>query len=197
VNFQDPSPDDIPIGDADLVRRIRSGETELYRVLVERHQRRIFYLGRKFFAKPEDVEDYVQEVFFRAFRKLDTFTGRSSAGTGSFAGWLYTLAYRYAVNTKRDRMRERESFFPDIEVPAEDYPEEEIVRLDTIERVRKELNKLPGLYAMLIRLKYYEGFTFSQISSITGIPEGTLKSHVHRCKKILRKSVSRIVESDI
>jgi len=146
-------------------------------------------MGRRFFSKPEDVEDYVQEVFLRVFEKLDTFSGSGGEGASSFAGWLYTLAYRHAVNTLRAHRRIREDFFADIVTSAPQDTEEELFRADTIGRVRAVLEKLPGLYTLLIRLKYYEGFTFSRISEITGLPVGTLKSHLHRCRKLLKRSM--------
>lgn len=191
-----------PASDVEMVRRVCSGETELFRILIERHQRRILYLGRRFFSRPEDVEDYVQEVFLRAYTKLDSFSGAVDAGGSplpgtdeaeqpSFAGWLYRLAYRQACNSRRARLRIRESFFAEIETAGPDRPEDEAIRADTIDMVKAELDKLPGLYLLLIRLKYYEGFTFSRMADITGIPEGTLKSHMHRCRKVLKKSLKR------
>jgi len=194
--------------DAVLVRRVCSGETELFRLLIERHQGRILYLGRRFFSRTEDVEDYVQEVFLRAYEKLDSFSGaagilQSSQTSGtleaaghSFAGWLYKLAYRYAINSRRSHLRIRESFFAEIETAGPDRPEDEVVRMDTIDRVQAELSRLPGLYLLLIRMKYYEGFTFSRMSDITGMPEGTLKSHMHRCRKVLKKSLQRFEGSE-
>ncbi|MGC9311116.1 MAG: RNA polymerase sigma factor [Sediminispirochaetaceae bacterium] len=196
-----------PASDVEMVRRVCSGETELFRILIERHQRRILYLGRRFFSRPEDVEDYVQEVFLRAYTKLDSFSGAVDAGRSSlpgadeaeapsFAAWLYKLAYRQAINARRAHLRLRESFFAEIETTARERPEDEAIRADTIDMVKAELDKLPGLYLLLIRLKYYEGFTFSRMSDITGIPEGTLKSHMHRCRKVLKKSLKRFGGSE-
>ncbi len=193
-------------------------------------------MGRRFFSRPEDVEDYVQEVFLRAYEKLNSFSGAADTGelpavgadsaaaagssltvsgsrekaagqsskTGgtleaagpSFAGWLYKLAYRHAINARRSHLRIRESFFGEIETAGPDRPEDEVVRMDTIDRVQAELSRLPGLYLMLIRMKYYEGFTFSRMSDITGMPEGTLKSHLHRCRKVLKKSLQRFEGSE-
>jgi len=178
------------LSDIELVRRIRTGEKDLFRLLVERHQRRIFFLGRRFFRKPEDVEDFTQEVFLRAFRKLGSFSGAREGRDNSFSGWLYTLAYRWAINTKRAYRSIREDFFPEIEVPGRDNTVDEVIREDTIHRVRKELERLPGLYTMLVHLKYYEGFSYVRISGITGIPVGTIKSHIYRCKQLLKERMN-------
>lgn len=165
-----------------MVRRILNGETELYRILVERHQSRIFYLGRRFFADGEEVEDYVQEVFVRAYRKL-----RNYSGEASFPGWLYTLAYRYALNTKRSRARMREDYFPEVEAASGDDPENKLLRSETVARVREAVRQLPGLYALLIRLRYYEELSFNKIAEITGMKVGTLKSQVHRSKAMIKR----------
>ena len=168
--------------DAVLVRRILDGETDLYRILVERYQTRVFYMGRRFFADGEEVEDYVQEVFVRAYRKL-----RSFSADASFGGWLYTLAYRYALNTKRSRGRLREDYFPEVETASEDDPEKKLLRSETVARVREAVRQLPGLYALLIRLRYYEELSFRRIAEITGVKEGTLKSQVHRSKAMIKR----------
>jgi RNA polymerase sigma-70 factor (ECF subfamily) len=198
---RDVPPENASADEHAVVRRVVAGETDLYRVLVERYQRRIFYLGRKFFSSPEDVEDYVQEVFLRAYKKLGSFSGAGPPGTGgpdsgtaetgsgaaaSFGGWLYSLAFRHALNTRRSRKKLREDFFAEIDAREEELPEDRVMREETVSNVRTALEDLPGLYAFILRLKYFEGLTFKEIAGITGIAEGTLKSHVHRCKKILR-----------
>ena len=182
-------PENASADEHEVVRRVVAGETDLYRVLVERYQRRIFYLGRKFFSSPEDVEDYVQEVFLRAYKKLGSFSGAGPPGSGaaaSFGGWLYSLAFRHALNTRRSRKKLREDFFPEIDAREEELPEDRVMREETVSDVRAALEDLPGLYAVILRLKYFEGLTFKEIAGITGIAEGTLKSQVHRCKKMLR-----------
>lgn len=174
--------------DGELVARILNGERDLYRTLVVRHQSRVYYLGWKFFRSREETEDFVQEVFLRCYRKLHSYSGKAP-----FAAWLYRLAYNQALNTRRFRERIREDFFPVIENPDENRSTPEQVFLEQEERaeVNRAIAELEGFPALLVRLYYYEELDYRTISEITGVPVGTLKSHLHRSRRRLRSILER------
>src|SRR5512140_2002242 len=89
--------------DATFVTRARSGDTDAYRVLVERHSRALFRLAFRITGNESDAEDVVQESFLRAYRQLGKFDERASFGT-----WLYRIATNYALDLVRARNRRSE-----------------------------------------------------------------------------------------
>jgi len=73
--------------DLGLVARTRAGESDAFRVLVERHSRALFGLAYRMTGNQQDAEDVVQDSFLRAYRQLARFDQRAGFGT-----WLYRIA---------------------------------------------------------------------------------------------------------
>ena len=92
------------------VSRARSGDTDAFRVLVERHSRSLFRLAFRMTGNQQDAEDVVQESFLRAYKQLAKFDERASFGT-----WLYRIAANCSLDLVRARKRRSEHLAP----PAE------------------------------------------------------------------------------
>jgi RNA polymerase sigma-70 factor, ECF subfamily len=88
------------LSDASAVERTLAGERDAYRVLVERHSRKVYRLAYRMTGNRHDAEEVVQEAFLRAYQKLQQFAGNANFGT-----WVYRIAANYAI----DRMRQRSS----------------------------------------------------------------------------------------
>src|SRR5262245_65888737 len=86
-------PDDVA-----AVAKVRGGDQDAFRVLVERHSRNIYRLAYRMTGKREDAEDVVQETFVRAYRQLGRFEARSNFGT-----WLYRVGFNCAIDYMRAR----------------------------------------------------------------------------------------------
>jgi RNA polymerase sigma-70 factor (ECF subfamily) len=158
---------------------------------VARHQARIFYIGLKFFHNRHDAEDYAQEVFLKAFEKLQSFKGEVP-----FSSWLNKVAYNMAVNHYHKRRRR------DVEValPVEPRdtslgPELRVLRNELRERVRNVLKKIPDIYKPVINLHFFEGLSYPEISRSLRIPVNTIKSYVFRTKQLLRSRLEAYVLS--
>lgn len=181
--------------DNSLVLQILDGNSDAYRLIVDRHQRRIFYLGMKFFRKYEDAEDFAQEVFIRAFEKLHTFKGNVP-----FIAWLYRLAYNLAVNRyylDKRRVIEVESIQQLDESVADSdvIPDNVILEKELHERVRSIIGELPNIYNILIKMHYFDGLTYKEISPILEMPVNTIKSYVMRAKRILNNKLKKYMNS--
>jgi len=180
------------IDDGELVRRVLSGDADAYRTVVERHQARILYMGLKFFRRREDAEDFAQEVFLRAYEKLSLY-----GGTGSFAAWLYRLAYRLAVNGWHGARAAMEADVLDEEtVAAGDRSVEEALESgEAAHWVEEAVKGLPARYALILRMRYYDGLGYGEIAEILDMPLNTVKSHVFRAKEIIRSRLARRMEA--
>src|SRR6516225_9549197 len=93
--------------DATFVARARTGDSDAFRVLVERHSRALFRLAFRMTGNEQDAEDVVQESFLRAYRQLGKFDERASFGT-----WLYRIATNYSLDLVRSRKRRSANLAP-------------------------------------------------------------------------------------
>ena len=84
--------------DEDLIicRLVKNGNTEAFRLLIEKYQTKIFSLGFSFFKNSDDAEDFVQDVMVKAYIKLNTFKAKSK-----FSTWLISIAYNTAINSSK------------------------------------------------------------------------------------------------
>ncbi|MEI0736199.1 sigma-70 family RNA polymerase sigma factor [Paenibacillus sp. JTLBN-2024] len=89
-----------PSRDAALVKQVLAGHKDSFAQLVDTHKNKIYGLLLGMGASPQDAQDYTQEAFLKAYRKLASFREDSS-----FASWLYTIA----VNVMRDAMRKKKT----------------------------------------------------------------------------------------
>ena len=89
--------------DLDVIRRVREGDTELFRVIVVRYQNRLFSTARRHSRREEEVQDIVQEVFAKAFHRLNSFRGDEP-----FEHWLMRLAIHTCYDFLREHQRNRE-----------------------------------------------------------------------------------------
>jgi len=170
------------------VERILKGDAEAYRLIVERHQGRIFYLGLKFFHRLEEAEDFTQEVFLRAYERLGTYRGESP-----LAAWLYRLAFNLGVNRYRlKRRRLLEVGLEDAQLPdSREEPEREFLQKEASARVKQTLKELPGVYALTLKMAYFDGLSYPEISRITALPVNTIKSYIFRAKRLIRHLLKR------
>ncbi len=157
--------------------------------LFEDTARMVYNLGLRLFRNEEDALDFSQDVYLQAYRKLDTFEGRAR-----FSTWLYSLALNLGL--KKIQKEKRLRLMTQEEAALERYVEEEIGddRGDPFEQtaeaevrqlVQDELAKLPDVYRLPLLLFYFEHMQYSEIAEKLGLKEGTLKSYIHRGKRIL------------
>ena len=169
-----------------IVSQIVSGQKELFRLLVRRHERAVYGMGMGFFRNKEDASDFTQEVFLKAYRSLSRFEGRSR-----FSTWLYKIAYNTAVNEVNRRKEYHSLAEDDIErlVSAGGTPERAALRNAARDSVRSALDELPERFKVCVDLYFFYDRSYQEIEAITGFPVNTIKSHVFRAKKILREKL--------
>jgi RNA polymerase sigma-70 factor (ECF subfamily) len=179
------------LDDQDIVERVVLGQKDLFRILVQRHQRGIYSLGMGFFRHPEDAADFTQDVFLKTFKSLPTFRGQAR-----FSTWLFRIAYNTAINGIQ-RRKEFHSLAEDAEIPDTDTPERRAIRQAVRDSVGKALGELPERYRVCVDLYFFYDRTYAEIGVVTGLPINTIKSHVFRAKKILREKLRDTMEGGI
>ena len=176
--------------DEQIIKHILRGHNESFRIIVERYQKQVFNIGLRFLKNEHDSYDFVQEVFIKAFQKLNTFKGLSP-----FRFWLLKIAYNAGINNikafKNDGSIEG-VIVPSLEKDPEKKHLEEEVRMILMDAI----DKLPERYRICLDFYFFYGFSYSEISGMTGYPVNTIKSNVFRAKKELRSALSGTIAED-
>ncbi len=182
---------------------LRSGETlpdeeAAFSSLFFRHRDDLQrYLYRKL-GSLEEAEDAVSLTFCNAWRARASFRGQASCKT-----WLYQIATRVALDTMRRRRRrpvEQDLEDPEADlaqVPDDETYEPERVLLDaehaelTREAVNAAIDRLSPEARRLVRLYYFDGYNYDQISSELGISYGKIRGRLHLIRERLRRDMQQ------
>ncbi len=186
--------------DAVAVARVRSGDSDAFRLLVERHSRNVFRLAFRMTGNENDAEDIVQETFLKAFKQLNRYESRSSFGT-----WLY----RIAANCSLDLIRSRKHRQEVTAAPAgEDNetnpislvaatgptPDRLAVSRQVQEHVERAMGELSQQERTAFVLRHFEGMSIEQISGILGVGGNAAKHSIFRAVQKLRKALEPVVD---
>ena len=166
-----------------ILEQILAGQKEFFRLLVKRYERAIHGMGMGFFRNAEDASDFTQDVFLKVFRSLAGFQGRSR-----FSTWLYKIAYNTAINSVK-RNKDYRSLSEDDIFLDKDTPERAMLRKASQEAIQEALEDLPPRFRVCVDLFFFYDCSLKEIEAITGYPVNTVKSHVFRAKKQLRKKL--------
>lgn len=167
------------------VRRAAAGDTAAFERLYRSHAARIHALCRRM-TGPDEADDLTQEVFVRAWRKLDGFRGDAAFGT-----WLYRLAVN-VILAKRATLgsyRARFTTEADAAAPVAEtgrMPRPVGSRLD----LERAIRKLPEGARRVFVLHDVEGYTHEEIAGMLSVSTGTSKSQLHRARMALREHLT-------
>jgi RNA polymerase sigma-70 factor (ECF subfamily) len=169
--------------DEQLVERAGTGgDNQAFAELVRRHQGKVRGLLLRLTANPPLADDLAQEVFLRAYRGLVGFEGRAR-----FSTWLYRIAYNVFLN-HRTRSKELSAlplgFESQTAAPDGDLSP---TRLDLRRDLAGAIAALPERYRAVVTLYYLEDVSYPEIAEVLDLPLGTVKTHLHRAKKLLRQ----------
>ncbi len=181
-----------------LVSRAKEDDQRAVEELIRRYQQRAYSIAYRMCGDAEEARDLTQEAFLRTFRELKHFKGKSS-----FYTWFYRILINACLDERRRRQRWRRIFFPwkrnteDSDEGFDNYPDmKENNDPDAVltgrqlkQNVQKELMKLPDRQRMVFQLKVFEEMSIPEIAGVTGMAEGTVKSHLFRATAFLRKAL--------
>lgn len=172
----------------DLVARFRAGEDHGLRLAYDRYAGAVYHLAVVSLSHPADAEDVTQATFVSAWLSRETFDPQR----GSLLGWLLAIARRKVIDILRAVARdERLTMVVRQAVPTDpaEAPADRVVdRLI----VADELRRLPADQRRVLELAFYDDLTHQQISALTGLPLGTVKSHVRRGLLHLRDRLKEV-----
>ena len=160
-----------------------AGDPAALRVLYDRHARAVFGFALRCLRSHHDAEDVTQQVFVRAWRGRAGF----DADRGQLGAWLFGIARRQVADRLTARTREAE-IQARAERTVDDGPPRGVPdRVVEAVVVADELNRLPSQQRTVVRLAFFDDLTHQQIAALTGLPLGTVKSHLRRELERLRR----------
>ncbi|GAB3351875.1 sigma-70 family RNA polymerase sigma factor [Modestobacter lapidis] len=172
--------------DAEVARRFSAGDEQALAWAYERWAGQVHGMAVRAFGPGPDAEDVTQQTFIAAW------TGRAgyAAGQGPLPGWLVGICRHKIADTWARRDRQRRSADAAADDARSRPPGSGSVEVDSVVADRVlllgELNRLGQPQRSIIELAFFDDLTHAQISARTGIPLGTVKSHIRRTLERLR-----------
>lgn len=182
--------------DSDLVSLSIAGVPDAFGEIVTRYNQRLYRVARAILRDGAEAEDALQEAYLRAFAALDSFRGDASLGT-----WLT----RIVVNEALTRLKRRR---PSEDVEALDRagklgsdvimlpgaaiamnPEQSAALGEIRRLLERAIDKLPEPFRLIFVLRDIEGMSVEETAAQCGIPAATVKTRLHRARKLLRKDL--------
>lgn len=176
--------------DTELIAAVRKGEVEQFETLITRYQPRVFATARRYARREDEVQDIVQEVFIKAFQKLDSFRAEAP-----FEHWLMRMAVRTCYDFLRSHQRNRETMLTDLSDPEVDWlerfaagPEDNSKNTDAaralVERVMAQLSPEARLVITLLEI---EDRSVKEIAQLTGWSVPLVKVRAFRARAQMKK----------
>jgi RNA polymerase sigma-70 factor (ECF subfamily) len=172
-----------------LVQKAKKGDQQAYAELMGRYRDSIYYMLLKMVNNTSDAEDLMIEAFGKAFKSIDQYTP-----SFAFSTWLFKIA----TNNCIDFIRKRRTSTISIDQTSEDQdtqsitiqsdtpdPEEHMIIDQRIKLLRDVVSKLKPRYKTLVELRYFNEYSYEEISDELELPIGTVKAQLFRARELL------------
>lgn len=173
----------------DLIRRAKAGDGQAVESLIRAHQEALFAFILRMSGRPHIAEDIVQEAFVRVLRNLDRFDPRYR-----FSTWVFTIAKRLYVNAVQKQRPTYDTDTVNVQEGRDQSPARITARSETMDNVRgvldAALNDLNEQQREIVLLFHQQSWPIVEIARHLDMPEGTVKSHLHRARKRMRRSIT-------
>ena len=175
------------LDDAEIVRRVRAGETALFEVLMRRHNTRVYRSIRSILRDEAETEDAMQQAYLRAYSHLGEFEGASA-----FSTWLV----RIAINEALGRLRRVRLVPMDAEpeeaarAAAPRTPEDDAAAREAMALLEKAIDRLPLHYRTVYVLREVDELSTADTATALDLTEEAVKVRLHRARLALRDIIA-------
>lgn len=194
--------------DRDLVERLKRRDEKAFRAFVAAYQRPVYALVYRMLGDEEEARDLSQEVFVSVFRAIGSFRGESRLST-----WLFRIVTNHCRNRQKYLGRRQHGKRQPYEETEENAamtggdatvlgerpprPDREVEgrRLETA--LQRAIAALDPEQRELVVLRDIQGLTYEDIQRVTGLPEGTVKSRLHRARLALKEAIAPHVDGSV
>ena len=182
--------------DAALLVRLRRGDPDAFELLVRTHQDRLYDFCVRMLGDREEAHDLVQEIFVSVHQNVRRFREDSKLST-----WLFRITRNHCINRLKylkRRGRGRSEVFDEAAALLSEGggtapgPDAALESARERARVQWAISQLEPDARMLVALRDIEGLSYDEIIDITELPEGTVKSRLHRAREKLADLLGRL-----
>lgn len=175
----------------EIIKKILSGDIRAFSLLVERHQSKAMTLALRMLKNREDAEEALQDAFLRVYRALGTFEGKAN-----FSTWFYRIVYNVCASAleKRGGSLLQSLSADDMEsaiTSNTDTPDEILQDNEDTTLIHREIERLPVEYSSVLTLFFVQQLRYDEITHVTGLPLGTVKTRLFRGRMMLREVLSK------
>ncbi len=180
--------------DVALMLRVREGDTEALRELIERHQRAVINTIHRAIGDANEAEDLAQRVFVQVYRSAKRYKP-----TAKFTTWLFTITRNTILNEHRRRSRHPAESLDALQEPRDSEsagwqapdtatpdPAQEAVERELQEKIKEAVQELPEAQRTAVILCRYEGLSYEEIAEVLGCSVSATKSLLHRARLTLK-----------
>ena len=171
-----------------LIRKAKAGNAKAIEALIRAHQEALYAFMLRMSGRPDVAEDIVQEAFVRVLKNLDRFDSRFR-----FSTWLFTIAKRLYVNAMQKHKPAYDSDVVGERQGQTSWPGGDVVRSETMRNARTAIDfalaELGPLQREVILLFHQQNWPITEIALYLEMPEGTVKSHLHRARKRMKEAI--------
>jgi RNA polymerase sigma-70 factor (ECF subfamily) len=182
--------------DKELVDRVLRGDTHYFGTIIKNTENLVAGIIFKMIPVSEERKDLVQDVYLKVFHNLAGFKFQSKLST-----WIAQITYNTCLSwiEKKKPLLSRniseDDRYEEMSNPVSNGPylvnesENRILQKELAGILIKEIEKLPVIYQTLITLYHHESVSYEELSQITGLPVGTVKSYLFRARKMLKENL--------
>jgi RNA polymerase sigma factor (sigma-70 family) len=184
------------LSDSDVVRRVISGEKELFEILMRRHNQTLYRVVRGYLRDEDEVRDAMQNAYLKAFDKLSQFHGDAA-----FSTWLIRIGINEALQRLKVLKRGKVIYMPADDVGSEKLnlipdkqinAEKVIIRQEMQQLLEHAIDSLPDKYRVVYMMKEVEGMSMDKIAECLEITESNVKVRLYRGRTILKETLLRL-----
>jgi RNA polymerase sigma-70 factor (ECF subfamily) len=185
-----------------LLHRLRERDERAFRELMEEHRDRVYNLTYRMLGNRAEAEDVAQEVFIAVFKTVDGFREEAKLST-----WIYRVAVNHCKNRIKylaRRHQRDQTELDDTNDPGADgdgaisgptsiprRPDRQVEGAQIDKLMQEAIAELEEDHRVLVVLRDLEDLSIEEICEITGLPDGTVKSRLHRARLALRKKIQK------
>jgi RNA polymerase sigma-70 factor (ECF subfamily) len=184
-----------------LLRRLRERDERAFRELLEAHRDRVYNITYRMLGNRAEAEDVAQEVFITVFKTIDSFREESK-----FSTWLYRVAVNHCKNRIKYLARRQDRNKDELDEMSGHVngatvgtpvraaqPDRALEGIQMEQILHDAIASLDEEHRTVVVLRDVEDLSIEEICAITDLPDGTVKSRLHRARLALRKKLQRHV----
>jgi len=182
--------------DAQLARRIAGGDRDAMRVLLRRHNQRLYRTARAVLRDDGEAEDAVQDAWLLAYRSMGDFRGDAKLST-----WLTRIVVNEAIARRRKRDRGAEVILMDGSIDADgvaddgnasapEPPERAAMRAEARAMLERHIDALPDAFRAVFLLRAVEEMSVEEVAAALDLPDATVRTRHFRAKSLLRERLA-------